>query len=205
MPWQTVVRVTCDADPSGMNITGISSSSGQIQQLQQFQSQQAQRGRRADTGGPIAAVASTLGLSVDDITAQVKAGKSLSDIATAQGVSHEDLIAALKAGAPEEMKATATDDSFEKIAADTTLGRVGGAGRGHRPPPPDSGVTTGNLTSSQSTMLDSLSSLLGTDSSSLLSSLQSGTDLSSLLSSKNIDAKALADVIEKGFMVDARA
>ena len=54
-------------------------------------------------------------------------------------------------------------------------------------------------------MLEALSSVLGTDSDSLLSSLQSGTDLSDLLTSKNVDASTLAGIIESGFLFDAKA
>jgi hypothetical protein len=50
----------------------------------------------------MATVAEKLGLSSDDLKAQLKDGKSLDDIATAQGISHEDLITAIKAGMPSD-------------------------------------------------------------------------------------------------------
>lgn len=54
-------------------------------------------------------------------------------------------------------------------------------------------------------MLDSLSSLLGTDSNSLLDELQSGASLSDLVKDKGIDTSTLANVLQNGLLVDTKA
>ncbi|WP_233149745.1 hypothetical protein, partial [Kineosporia sp. A_224] len=78
------------------------------------------------------------------------------------------------------------------------------------PPPGDdddddsTGVFANSLTSTQSTTLDSLASLLGTDSTSLLDELRSGTSLSDLVASKGVDSGALANVLENGLLYDQR-
>jgi hypothetical protein len=64
---------------------------------------------------------------------------------------------------------------------------------------------SGSLTASQQKTLDSLSSLLGTDSSSLLSSLQSGTSLADLIAGKGLDSSKLAAVLQDGLMVDTKS
>lgn len=176
----------------------------------------------AHQGGksPFDAVSSLLGVSAQDIAKQVASGKSLDDLAKAKGVSHEDLVSALKTGMPADLKASAKADAIaETIATQQGMPTQGPAGTPPAGQPPSrrppisslngigqsSGVLSGNLTSSQQNMLDSLSSALGTDSTSLLDELQSGTSLSDLVKSKGIDSSTLANVLQNGLLVDTKA
>jgi hypothetical protein len=152
--------------------------------------------------GPFDAVSSLLGMSADDIADQVKGGKSLDDLAKAKGVSHSDLVAALKAGAPSELQGTdGLDAMVEQIASQTGMRPMGPP----PPPPSDSGVLSGNVSSSQQDTLDALSSLLDMSSDDLQTSLQSGTSLVSLLKSHDVDLTDLADTLQSGFLVDKTA
>src|SRR5664279_3715028 len=188
-------------------MSSMSISASSLSALQQVSSNSTTATRRHHS--PIDAVASTLKMSADDIKSQLQSGKSLSDIPTAQGVSHDDLISALKAGMPDELKNSDDATAMaEKIAAtaglaapqdvqgtdatsatSATTGTSATSGHHHHHRGAASqvsgldgsstGVMSGSLTASQQKTLDSLSSLLGTDSSSLLTSLQSGTSLAS--------------------------
>ena len=152
--------------------------------------------------GPFDAVSSVLSMSADDIASAVKSGKSLDDLATEKGVSHSDLVAALKAGAPSELQGTdGLDAMVEQIASQKGAGPMGPP----PPPPSDSGVLSGNLSSSQQDTLDALSSLLDTSSDDLKSSLQSGTSLVALLKAHNVDLDDLANTLQSGFLVDKTA
>jgi lambda repressor-like predicted transcriptional regulator len=169
---------------------------------------------------PFDAVSSLLGMSAKDIASQVASGKSLDDLAKAKGVSHEDLVSALKASLPEDLKGSTQADAIaETIATQQGMPTQGPGGPPTAGPPPSgrppmsslngigqsSGVLSGNLTSSQQDMLDSLSSALGTDSTSLLDELRSGTSLSDLVKSKGIDSSTLANVLQNGLLVDTKA
>jgi len=161
--------------------------------------------------GPFQAVSSLLGMSADDIAAQVGQGKSLDDIASSKGVSHADLISAIQQGMPG-LQASGADGSAiaERIAERKGLPHPH---HHHGGPPPSgasgdgsaSGVLTGTVTQVQQTMLDKLSSLLGTDSSSLLDQLKSGANLSDLASAKGIGGSSLASVLQDGLLFDATA
>jgi lambda repressor-like predicted transcriptional regulator len=175
---------------------------------------------------PVDAVKDVLGMSADDITAALTEGKSLNDLAESQGVSHDKLIAALKAGMPDDAaQRTDADQMLEELAAATgvqgpdavrstgattgTAGAQGHHGHGHGSAAKVSGldgsvsgVLGATMTSAQQRTLDTLSSLLGSDSESIVDALRSGTSLADLVSSKGLDSSSLASVIEDGLMVD---
>jgi hypothetical protein len=65
-----------------------------------------------------------------------------------------------------------------------------------------SGVLGSSLTSTQQTMLDSLSTMLGSDGKSVVEALRNGTSLADLVTAKGVDSSSLADVIENGLLVD---
>ncbi len=54
-------------------------------------------------------------------------------------------------------------------------------------------------------MLDELSKLLGTDSSTLKDQLTGGTSLSDLLSNAGVSMSSLAGVLQNGLLVDQNA
>ena len=161
--------------------------------------------------GPFQAVSSLLGMSADDIAAQIGQGKSLDDLAAGKGVSHADLISAIQQGMPG-LQALGADGTAiaERIAARKGLPHPH---HHHGGPPPSgsspttegstSGVLTGTVTQVQQTMLDKLSGLLGTDSSSLLDQLRGGANLSDLVSAKGVGGSSLASVLQDGLLFDA--
>jgi lambda repressor-like predicted transcriptional regulator len=192
-----------------VTISSISSSTT----LQNVQALNGRQGPRQG-GGAIAVAAKALGLSTDDVVSQLKEGKSLADLADAQGVSRDDLATALKNGMPDGMSASGRADEI----VNTIIDEVGMPQRPQGPPPGPppgsgadstdtgvSGVLGSSLTQSQQTTLDSLSSLLGTDSSSLLATLKSGTSLSDLVSAAGVDDNALASILQDGLLIDTKA
>jgi hypothetical protein len=153
---------------------------------------------RGHRGGkdPMAAVATKLGLSTDDLKAQLKSGKSLDDVATAQGVSHDDLISAIKAGMPaDKASGTDADAMAEKIA--TTKGM---------PKPPPGGGPRGHNTGIQdSAKLSGVSKLLDMNSDDVSSQATSATDLVKMLQSKGVDLTSLKNTLNSGDLVDVNA
>ena len=76
-----------------------------------------------------------------------------------------------------------------------------GFGRPSGPPPAGStGVFGASVTSTQAEVLDSLASLLGTGSDTLVTALQNGASLSSLLGDADVSGSDLAHV---GLLLDA--
>ena len=163
-------------------------------------------------GGPLKAAAEALDMSQDELVAALKDGKSLADVAEDQGVALDELTAALKADMPAEMAATGK-------AGEIVSSIINTKGLPQGPPPPSgggrgfaasrldgstSGVLGSSLTASQQSTLDSLSTLLGTDSDSLLQSLRGGTSLSDLVSRRGVSSSALTSVLADGLMVDTR-
>jgi lambda repressor-like predicted transcriptional regulator len=163
---------------------------------------------RGGHGGPMKAAAKALEMSQSDLETELKSGKSLTDVATQKGVSTDSLAAALKAGLPKDLPGGKADE-----IVGTMMSRKGGPQQpGHYPQGGDnpgagaaSGVFGSSLTGSQADTLSRLSSLLDTDSSSLLNSLKSGSSLSDLVSAKGIDSKQLAGVLQDGLLVDTKA
>jgi lambda repressor-like predicted transcriptional regulator len=168
-----------------------------------------QRGKSA-----FEAVSDVLGMSADDIASAVKSGKSLMDLAQDKGVSSEDLLTALEDNAPKELQGRSDlREIVTQIANDKGGHGPGGAGGPGGPPPgpPPSGVVSGNLTSTQSSTLDTLSSLLDMDSDDLTSAIKDGT-LADLLQKAGVDMTDLSTALETalsgsttGFQFDARA
>jgi lambda repressor-like predicted transcriptional regulator len=193
--------------------SGISALSTQSMSAQSMQAlAAASRRPEKSGGGPIAVAAKALGLSTDDVISQLKDGKSLGDIADAQGVSRDDLATALKNGMPDGAAASPNADEV----VNNIINRVGMPQRHHGTPPADdtstssgdstaSGVLGSSLTSSQESTLNALSSLLGTDSSSLMDSLKAGTSLSDLVSAAGVDQSSLASILQDGLMFDGTA
>lgn len=192
-----------------MSVSSISSSSSYASRAMQALADQRQQAQQ--NGGPLGVAAKALGLSTSELAGQLQDGKSLADVAEAQGVSRDDLTSALKAGLPADRASSAnTDDAINSL-----IDRVGlRQGPPPPPPPPSSdsstgssvtGLLSGSLTTDQKDTLDSLSSLLDTDSESLMKQLQSGTKLSDLAKEAGIDATTLSSVVQDGLLFDTRA
>jgi lambda repressor-like predicted transcriptional regulator len=157
--------------------------------------------------------AKALGLSKADLTSELKSGKSLDDIATEQGVSHDDLAAAIKAGMPPKLANSGkADELVQAIVTKKGMPTRPQAATPAGPAPmvadtsTSSGVLGATMTDHQQSTLDQLSSLLGTDSSTLLDSLKSGSSLSDLISAKGgVDQSSLASILQDGLLFDATA
>jgi hypothetical protein len=145
---------------------------------------------------PMAAVATKLGLSSDDLKTQLKSGKSLDDIATAQGVSHDDLIAAIKSGMPADKASGADADAMAEKIAST---------KGMPKPPPGGGPKGANSGIQDSSKLDGVSKLLDMDSDDVSSQATSATDLVKMLQNKGVDLNQLKSVLNSGDLMDVSA
>jgi lambda repressor-like predicted transcriptional regulator len=151
--------------------------------------------------------AKALGMDPADVMSALKSGKSLADLAQQQGVSTDALTTALKADAPKDLQGSSgLDAAMQKLVNQQGV-RTPHGHHGHGAPSADpsaTGALTGTLTADQQSTLSTLSGLLGTDSSSLLSQLQSGTSLASLLDSKGVSSATLAASLQKGLLIDAK-
>lgn len=129
----------------------------------------------------VQAAAKVLGMNTSDVMNALKSGKSLADLAKQQGVSTDALTSALKADAPKDVQGSPdTDAMLQKLVNQQGMrGHHGHHAQGAPSAAASSatGALTGTLTADQQSTLSTLSGLLGTDSSSLLSELQSGTSL----------------------------
>jgi lambda repressor-like predicted transcriptional regulator len=164
--------------------------------------------------GLLDVAAKALGMSKADLTAALKSGKSLDDVATAQGVSHDDLAAAIKAGLPPRLANSGkADEIVQSIVSKKGMPERPQPATAPTGPAPEtagssstsSGLLGATLTDHQQSTLDQLSSLLGTDSTSLLDSLKSGTSLSDLIGAKGVDQSSLASILQDGLLFDATA
>ena len=140
-------------------------------------------------GGPEktnAAVADLLGIDTDDLTSQLKSGKTLSEIADAAGVSNDDLVSTIQATLPTDAPAG--------MAADIASGTIPALGGSGGPPPkPPVDAQSG---------IDALSSALGVSSDDLLERLTDGTGIQDLLDSHPDVAAQLNASQSKGSLVD---
>lgn len=156
------------------------------------------------SGGPdmntmMAPVADTLGMSVEELQWTLTGGTTLDEIASTKGVSHDDLLAAIKQGleaakpadAPEGTSGVFDLDAMaESIAAGTPPPPPPGEAHGGRPP---HGV---NQADAQT--LDSIASLFDMTSDDVISALTAGTSLAELAAQHDVSASALLDAIGSG-------
>lgn len=164
-------------------------------------------GQTSRPQSPLKAVAGLLGMSVTDLSAELKTGKSLNDVAKEQGVSTTDLQNTLVKNMPQSLQQSGKAAQIaQKMAAE-----VGGP-HGHRGHHADndgddaSGASASSTpTASSTSLLDSLSSLLKTDPSSLKAALSSGTSLSDLLTKNGVSLSTLANTVQEGVLFDAKA
>jgi lambda repressor-like predicted transcriptional regulator len=158
------------------------------------------------TPGFVQTAATALGMDVSDVTSALERGSSLADLATKQGVSTDDLAKALEAAAPQDLQGSSDLDAMTQDLIDQK--GLHGPGGGHHHGgggTSATGALTGTMTADQQSTLSSLSGLLGTDPSSLLTSLQSGTSLASVLDAQGVGTDALASSLQKGLLIDTQA
>lgn len=141
--------------------------------------------------------AKALGMSGSDVLSALESGKSLSDLAKQRNVSVDSLSSALKADAPANLQNSPNIDQ----AISSLVNRQGLGRHRHADASPAAATAT---QASQSDTLTALSSLLGSDPTSLLQQLQSGTSLSDLLSAQGVSMDSLSSQLEKGLLIDIK-
>ena len=151
--------------------------------------------------------ATALGMSSSDLRTALQGGQSLSSIASSKGVSQDTLVAAM-ASSIEQANPNISADQATKIATAiaTRTPPAGGT-----QPPASNGQTQGTTGTTGTTSthghhhhhghhavsaaMDAAAQLLGTTSSDLETSLQSGQSLASIASSKGISQSDLVSAM----------
>ncbi|SHG65571.1 hypothetical protein SAMN05443575_2480 [Jatrophihabitans endophyticus] len=161
--------------------------------------------------------ADLFGMSTTDLTSELKSGKSLTDVASEQGVSSDDLVSALVSTMPKDLAASGDPTEIATTIAEQVglpqggpggPGGVGGPGMPPPPPPADASDSSDSATASSgstTSVLDELSTLLGTDSDTLTGQLTSGTSLADLLGNAGVSMTSLANVLQTGLLLDETA
>jgi hypothetical protein len=79
---------------------------------------------RAQRTDPMKSVAETLGMTTDELKAQLRSGKSLVDVATGRNVDHDRLVAAVKEGSPKNEVPDATRVAEAVATAKSPRGQI---------------------------------------------------------------------------------
>jgi lambda repressor-like predicted transcriptional regulator len=163
-------------------------------------------GQTSRPQSPLKAAAGVLGMSVTDLSAELKTGKSLNDVAKEKGVSTDTLQNALVKNMPQSLQDSGKAAQIAQKMAAQVGGPHGHHGQ-HKSDNDGDNDASGSSTSSASStsLLNSLSSLLKTDPTSLKAALSSGTSLSDLLTQNNVSLSSLANTVQEGVLFDAKA
>lgn len=143
-----------------------------------------------DQNDPLAAMADALGLSVEELKAQLAGGKSPNDIATAQGVSHDDLMTAIKPSLPTA--ATKAGDLAEKVAG--SMGK-----------PPPGGPRGANAGLRDDIKLDQVSQLLNMNPDDVTDRATTASALVGMFQANGVDLTGLRGVLNSGDLLDVAA
>jgi hypothetical protein len=138
-----------------------------------------------------------LGMSASDLRTAMQSGQSLASIASSKGVSEAKLEATISA-AIQQANPSMSSDQAAKVATDLATRKPPAGG----PPPADGTGSTDGTSGTSGTSaakghhhhhhhagaaaMDAASQLLGTSTSDLMTSLQSGQSLSSIAKSKGV-------------------
>lgn len=162
-----------------------------------------------DPNKAMAPVAQALGMSIDELRAARRDGKTLDQLAAGKGVSHTDLVAAIKQGLKDAgghgpggvqaASSTSTIDPLDRIAEDiaTGMGPGGPHGAHHRPP---MGVNNPNTD-----ILTNVSSLLKMSSDDLVAALTNGTSLADLAKQRGVGTDDLLKTVGTGMVLRTNA
>ncbi|MCU1391778.1 MAG: hypothetical protein JWM34_206 [Ilumatobacteraceae bacterium] len=169
--------------------------------------------RDAQRNKMLSAVADKLGMSVDDLKAELDKGSTLNQIATAKGVSHDDLISTIESSISSNASAAGStsgtsdaklDQFAEKIASSQGAEPPKGAHRahgGHRPPPPPTTTDDDSSTSTDSA-LTNVAKTLNMKADDLVNALKSGTSLESLAQQKGVSLGQVLGAVTKGMLLN---
>jgi uncharacterized protein YidB (DUF937 family) len=142
------------------------------------------RGHRG--GFDLSVAAETLGLSEDDLKAQLEEGKTLAEIAEAQGVDKQALIDALVASAEariDEMKAELPERIAEMVESGLP---AGGPGEGRGGPGGHGGRGPG---------LDAAAEALGVTADDLRTAVEEGKTLAQVAEEQGVDVQTVIDAM----------
>jgi uncharacterized protein YidB (DUF937 family) len=156
-------------------------------------------GARHGHGGfqkTLSAVADKLKMSTDDLKKDLASGKSLTDIASSAGVSKDDLVSTIASTLPS----TAPDGSSVDTTSMAT--RIADS---VRKAPPSSSSSTSSPDSDLGKGIDTLAGALGISSDDLLQRLTDGSGITDLLSANPGVSSQLADLQNRGALVDGYA
>jgi uncharacterized protein (DUF433 family) len=143
----------------------------------------------------VTTAAEVLGMTAEELRAELQAGKSIADVAAEKGVDKQKVIDALVAAASariDEMKAQLPDRMADLVERDGPVGRPGGAGH-HRGPGPGRGIVNS---------VDDAATALGISVQELRDELAAGKSIATIASEKgkNLDevkAAMIADATER--------
>jgi hypothetical protein len=157
---------------------------------------------------PLDATAQLLGVSADELSTQLKSGKTLNDLASDKGVSSADLLSALKTDLKAHKPADApelSDDQLTQMATGIAAGTGPRGPGGPGGPPPVSSGANDDATKAEAN-LKQLAESLGVSQSDLLDKLTAGVNFSSLLGSASTNPyTASAHDLAGGVAVDEYA
>ena len=156
------------------------------------------------------AAATTLGMSASDLRTALQSGQSLASIASSKGISEDTLTAAM-AAAIEQANPSISADQATKVATAIATRTPPAAsapaqtGTSSSSTQATTGATTGTTAASghhhhhhhhaMSTALDATAQLLGTTTSALETSLQSGQTLAQIASAQGVSQNDLVTAI----------
>jgi predicted DNA-binding protein YlxM (UPF0122 family) len=152
-------------------------------------------------GGPgLDTVAEVLGMTPEDLRAQLQAGKTLAEIAEAQGVDPQAVCDALHALAEERLQQAVADGQLTQEQADQMLERMAehegdclldaGSPFGMR-----HGRGMGMGWRDHGAVLDTAAEVLGMTPEDLQTELQTGKSLAEIAEAQNVDPQAVCDAI----------
>jgi hypothetical protein len=162
---------------------------------------------RAQRTDPMKLVATTLGITTDELKSQLREGKSLVEIASGRNVDRDRLVAAVKEGLPTDVAADATRMAEEIVS---TKGLPVGPSRGEgtgRSAGPGAPVSTGGPRGQVAGLDDAakagrLSSLLEVDADELTATVANAKELIDLMRDKGVDLGQLGSILTSGDLVD---
>jgi uncharacterized protein YidB (DUF937 family) len=165
---------------------------------------------RAHSHPAMDAAATALGMSASDLRTALQSGQSLASIASSKGISEDTLTAAMAAAIEQANPSISADQATKVATAIATRTPPAGSapaqtGDSSSATQATTGTTTGTTATSghhhhhhhhaMSTAMDATAQLLGTTTTDLATSLQSGQTLAQIASSKGVSQDDLVKAI----------
>lgn len=132
-------------------------------------------------GPGLEAAATALGMTAEELQAQLEAGQTIAEVAAAEGVDVDTVI--------DAMVAEATEDIRERITA-VVNGEAPAGGRGHR---------------GFGAKLETLTTVLGVTAEELHDALESGQSIADVAASEGVDVQTVIDALVEAGVPAERA